>query len=208
MKARLKALAGRVWPFALTALLALGIGYWSGSRALPARLEERSRVEERTETSKVTYKRVNERSTTDKKTEKTRTKVTKTVKYRKDGTKSSETTTEIGDITKKTEVGTEDRQSDTKKDEKTVAERTETREKVVEYRRSDWRVTALVGAQLQNPLQNAGNPFSPNLFVGLNAERRIIGPFWGGVFVAGSFPVAPLGAPKAMYAGVSISLEF
>lgn len=56
-----------------------------------------------------------------------------------------------------------------------------------------WRIGALIGAQLQSPLLPIAGP----LVVGVNVERRIAGPFWLGVWgISG-------GA-----AGASISITF
>ncbi len=133
---------------------------------------------------------------------KKRVAVTKRETFRPDGTLASRTTKKVGDTTTKT--------SDTDVSEKTDKTYTFDRSIVQDYRR-DWRVTALVGAQLRNPIVNGGNPFSPNLLIGVNAERRIIGPVWAGLFVAGTFPTVGLRDIRtqgALYGGLSLSVEF
>lgn len=181
----------RVGPFLLTALVAAGVGYWSGRKAVPERLETKERLHEE-------VKLVERMSEVETKT-KQRTKVVNKKKYRKDGTLSSETTSITGEHLTK--------HADTKIDANLEANRRLETSTLVVNHKADWRLTALLGTQLQNPL-TAGNP---NLLIGLSAERRILGPFWGGLFVAGTFPARPgvdLRREGALYGGLSLSLEF
>jgi hypothetical protein len=211
VKARLKALGARLGPFLLVALVAAGVGYWSGSRGRPARVEQTLGLKEVIQTEQTRYTYTVVRQTTVKTAKKARQKHQVVEIFNPNGSLASRTTTSTGSQSSATEIGTTDRQSGSSDTSKTLQNRDITSKTVTEFQRSDWRLTALVGAQLQDPFRNAGNPFAPNLFLGLNAERRIFGPFWGGVFVAGTLPLLPgrdWRTNGALYGGVSLSVEF
>lgn len=188
----MKALAARLGPLALVALVALGVGYWLGVRRAPARIEEKSHTEDKRQISLVGDTKVAEKigEKTDKKVRREH------VAVRPDGTVSSVTVT-TSDTTKDRQ---EDRQqSSTMKVDET---RSLTLDKLtIKTSQRDWRVSALVGGSLVNPLTNNGNPFG-RIAYGLHAERRVIGPVWIGLWGLG------VGDARTWYAGASLGVEF
>jgi hypothetical protein len=63
--------------------------------------------------------------------------------------------------------------------------------------RRDWRVSLLVGAELAIAADPIGD-----VAYGLHAERRIIGPVWGGAWALG------VGPARSWFAGLSVGVEF
>lgn len=189
---RLKSFLAKAAPLVVVALAALTGGYFWGRHSKPSYVVETTNThvhEEVREAEKITE--------TTGKTEHRVTRVHRKT-YRPDGTVASETTKETGQVTNEVKTGMEDRHTDTVTDGSTTHTR-------VERRDSGWRLTALLGAQLQNPARGV------NLLVGVNAERRILGPVWAGVFVAGTLPAVPnvdLRRQGALFAGVSLSFQF
>lgn len=193
VKTSVRALAARLWPFLAVAVLCLGLGYFAGARGRPVHVEEKSHVEEKTHVEKTEEVKAAEKVVEVKR----RVRVVKRETYRPDGTVATRTTSTTGDVTKT--VGTSN--VDTAKSETSDNLRTVTTAKITDYR-PNWRVSALVGAELQNPFRpQLRSPFG-DIAYGVHTERRIIGPFWGGLWVLG------VGPAKAWYGGASLGFEF
>ncbi len=113
--------------------------------------------------------------------------------YREKTTKPDGTTVER--TAERTDTKT-DEKTDTKTDTERTAEGTRDVERVVIAQKPDWRVGALVGADV------AFNPLAASLLVGVQVERRIAGPFSVGIWAL----VRP--SPFGLAAGGSLALEF
>ncbi len=116
-----------------------------------------------------------------------------------DGTET--TTTVVDDKTKTNEASTQQTtmaSSTQVIDDKST---TEVTSKTIESVRPDWHMALRVGGGLTLPLQ-------PLLSAGLSAERRIVGPFWVGLWADVQLGVVPTVTPRGFTAGLSVGLEF
>ena len=112
------------------------------------------------------------------------------------------TKTEVDDKTKTTEddqSSTQEASSQLTEDDKEKS--TETT-KIVDNRKPDWHLALRGGAGLQ---LNAA-PRYPIFDVGLSAERRIVGPFWLGIYSDVQMSAKPV--PTSFIVGASVGLEF
>ncbi len=113
--------------------------------------------------------------------------------YREKTTKPDGTTVER--TAERTDTKT-DEKTNTKTDSERIAEGMRDVERIVVAHKPDWRVGALIGADV------AFNPLAASLLAGAQVERRIAGPFSVGLWAL----VRP--SPFGFAAGGSIALEF
>ena len=212
MGQKLKTWARSHWVYILVAAVCLVLGFASGRRTscggAPDQVTEKSKTDttattkakddtKTTSAVQITQKVQRNRKTVIHRVDHTLPsgeKVTDTTITRTDGDTGSKTT---GVQTATAEHSTTDETRHTVED----------KTKVTVYRR-DWRAGVLLGATLQNPLANAGNPLG-QVVLGVQAERRLPAlPFlptdrmWIGVWA-----LTPLPSFKPM-AGLSIGIEF
>lgn len=198
----LKALGRKLLPYALAALGGLASGVFLGRCGpSPAEITEKTSTDATTHVERTEDVKASERIESEKKVAKHVTTKARTVTEKKPDGSTTTTRTVVRDehtgenTTEKRDTDTV--RKDTLKGDESVHKDTL---KVTTFKR-DWRVSALVGAELVNPITHAGSPIG-SVAYGLHAERRIIGPIWGGVWGLG------VGPARIWYAGFSLGVEF
>jgi len=171
----------RSLPYLATAVVGAGVGW--GIKPDQVRVEEKVRVETMEKQVVVTHETV--------RVEVVKVKDSQVVeRWHREKT---ETKSPDGTVVKKE---TEDRNIDTivkekenntqvqvvEVEKKVYVDREVTHEKIVTPVLANWHVSALVGAPVRLPLPN----LSTDLVLGVEAERRVMGPFWGGLWTTGN----------------------
>ncbi len=189
------------WWAILLAVLALGGSFAVGRFTVQATVVEKEKtvtveVEKIVTLEKIVEKKIYvmvEVKDTHKETVETKlpdgTVITKTVEDTKTETQASSTETKVAD---KTTVDTSSGTTVEDKSKTTVA-------------KAEWRLRVDAGAGARF---GAGQ-LTPILILGIGAERRVIGPFWMGIWAQTSLNIlAPQTPPYQVAGGLSVGVEF
>ena len=169
------------WLLPVTVLLLILGAFGAGRLSAPSKVVEVEKIVEKVVEKVVVQEKVVEKIVyKEAKREKTRTETTTTKSP--DGTETTRTTEE-------TETHTDTHVDSDKTNEKIVivekeVEKIVEKEKLIESKKPGWRIGAGVGVSVPSLLghQQLGVPGLQGAVIQVEADRRVVGPFWMGVF--------------------------